>query len=306
MVLKALIVYFSQSGATARVAEAVARGLRDCGYAIDLWNLKMGPPPDVRTCTLLGIGSPVYYYRIPFNVADFVESLPRLDGQPVFTFLAYGAHSFDAATPLRRTLARRGSRDVGHFAAHGAGYFLGQLREGYLFSAGHPTAAELASAQAFGTEVAARAAGKAYTPPSFGAKPPLIYRVERLLASRWLIQHVYRRLFKVDHAKCTACGLCMDNCPTSNITRDDRGHPLWGRECLGCFSCEKDCPEEAITSILSRPLLRVLVHPFVRYNVRTWPRDPALDYARVIHRRGKTELAPTTTAVRGCQAGGKP
>jgi Pyruvate/2-oxoacid:ferredoxin oxidoreductase delta subunit/flavodoxin len=298
MVLTALIVYFSQSGATARVAEAVAHGLRDCGYAIDLWNLKMGPPPDVRNYTLLGVGSPVYYYRVPFNVADLIASLPRLDGRPVCTFLVCGAHSFDAGTSLRRMLARTGAREVGYFAARGAGYFLGHLREGLLFSADHPTAAELVAAETFGRAVAARVAGKPYTPPPFDAKPPLIYRVERLLMSRWLIHHVYCRLFKVDHGKCTACGLCMDNCPTTNIARDERGHPLWGKECLGCFSCEKDCPEEAIASILSRPLLRRFVRPFFRYNVRTWRRDPALDYARVVHRRGKTELTQTTAAVR--------
>jgi Pyruvate/2-oxoacid:ferredoxin oxidoreductase delta subunit len=266
----------------------------------------MGPPPDVRTYALLGVGSSVYYYRVPFNVADFVERLPRLDRKPVFTLLVHGHDSFDASTAFRRMLTGSGAREVGHFAARGAGYFLGHLREGYLFSAGHPTTAELDAADAFGREVAARVTGKPYTPPPFGTKPPLIYRIERLLASRWLIQHVYRRLFKVDHARCTACGLCVDNCPTSNITRDDRGHPLWGKECLGCFTCEKDCPEEAITSVLSRPLLRLLVRPFFRYNVRTWRRDPALDYARVVHRRGKTEPAQTTKAVRHHCAGGKP
>ena len=73
------------------------------------------------------------------------------------------------------------------------------------------------------------------------------------MASRWLIEHFYSRLFRVDPSKCTACGLCMDVCPTSNITKDALGRPQWDRRCLACLSCEMKCPEEAITSAVSRP-----------------------------------------------------
>lgn len=293
---RGLIVYFSQAGANAQVAEAVARGLRASGYEMDLCNLKDGSPPDVGRYGLLGIGSPVYYYRIPFNVADFARRLPRLDGVPAFAFLVSGPHGFDAGNTLRALLERTGAREVGYFETHGAAYFLGHLREGYLFSAGHPTGAELLEAERFGTAIAERVAGAPYARPRAAAKPPLVYRLERLVASRWLIRNVYSRLFKVDQAKCTACGLCMDKCPTSNITRDARGRPLWGRECLGCFSCEKDCPEEAITSFISRPVTRPLAQPFFAYNCRTWRRDPAMEYVRVVHRRGNTERVGSAAA----------
>jgi Pyruvate/2-oxoacid:ferredoxin oxidoreductase delta subunit/flavodoxin len=285
---KGLIVYFSQAGANAQVAEAVARGLRASRYEVDLWNLKDGSPPDVTRYGLLGIGSPVYYYRIPFNVADFARRLPRLEGVPAFAYVVSGPHGFDAGNALRGLLERTGAREVGYFETRGAAYFLGHLREGYLFSASHPTSSDLLEAERFGTAVAERVAGAPYTRPQAAPKLPPIYRLERLVASRWLVRNVYTRFFKVNHSKCTACNLCMERCPTSNITRDARGHPLWGRECLGCFSCEKDCPEEAITSFISRPLTRLLVRPFFAYNCRTWRREPASDHVRVIQRRGQT------------------
>jgi flavodoxin/Fe-S-cluster-containing hydrogenase component 2 len=286
---KAAIVYFSQDGTTARVAHAIAAGLRRAGYLVDLSNLRDGPPGDIRGYDLLGLGAPVYYYRLPFNVADYLRALPRLDGMPAFVFLLHGSHPFDTVNWARRTLAGRGARDVGYFHCYGEAHFLGHLREGYLFSPDHPSADELAQATAFGVAVARRGTEGEFVPAEEVPKPPLVYRLERVLASRWLVEQVYSRLFKVDSARCTACGLCMDVCPTGNIVKDDRGHPLWGRDCLYCLSCEMACPEDAIAAATSRPLLRPLARPFLRYNVSHWVREGTFDHVRVVHRKGRIE-----------------
>lgn len=286
---KALIVYFSQGGTNARVADAIATGIRQAGYETDLWNLTNGRPPDVGGYQLLGIGSPVYYFHLPLNVLHYVKRLPRLGGIPAFMFIVHGSHRIDTANWLRRTLERKGAREVGYFHCRGEAHVLPLLREGYLFSPDRPSEAELLEAKSFGEAIAERAAGARYVRPPLEPKPPLIYRLERLLASRWLMQHVYSRLFRVDSSKCTACGLCMEVCPTGNITRDTRGFPQWDRHCLVCLTCEMKCPEEAITSALSRSFPGVLIRWLFRYDVRRWVREGELTYVRVIHRRGVTQ-----------------
>lgn len=285
---KALIVYFSQSGANARVADAIATGIRGAGYEIDVCNLRTGRPPDVRDYQLLGIGSPVYYYHLPVNVSHYVAHLPSLEGIPAFVFIVHGTHRIDTANWLRRTLERKGAREVGYFHCRGEAHVLQLLREGYLFSPDRPSVDELLEATKFGGAVAARVAGSSYSPPPDDPKPPMIYRLERLLASRWLIEHVYSRRFRVDASKCTACGICMDVCPTANITKDHFGRPQWDRRCVACLSCEMKCPEEAITSVLSQPFPGVLIRALFRYNVRRWVREGELEYVRVVHRRGET------------------
>ena len=90
---KALIVYFSQSGANGRVGEAISSGLQERGYRVDTWNLKEGDPPDPLNYVLPGIGSPVYYYNVPLNVVHFLERLPSLSGIPAFVFLVHGCQS---------------------------------------------------------------------------------------------------------------------------------------------------------------------------------------------------------------------
>jgi len=282
---KSLIVYFSQGGTTARVAESIAVGLRAVEWQADLFNLKDGQPPEAGGYDLFGIGSPVYYFRPPFNVMDYVKSLPDLSGRASFVFVMHGTYRGDTGTTLRRTLAHKGAREVGYLHCQGADYFLGYLKQGYFFSPSSPTAEELAQAETFGCEVAARLAGPPYTGPEEDRPPAAIYCLERFLVNRWLVRQMYSRLFTVDAKKCNACGLCMKLCPTGNITKDKKEHPIWGRNCLLCLTCELKCPKGAITSPVSWPLFT----PFMIYNLSHASHDPALEHARVIHTHGHTQ-----------------
>ena len=91
-----LIVYFSQGGTTKKIAQAIAQGLRTSKYEVDLCDLKEAQNKDVLKHDLLGIGSPAYYFRPPFNVMDYISSLPNLAGLPFFVFLLNGTLCGDA------------------------------------------------------------------------------------------------------------------------------------------------------------------------------------------------------------------
>jgi len=148
-----LIVYYSLGGTTAQVAEHIAAGLHSAGYEVSLCDLKDGRPPDPSEYDLLGIGTPVYYFRPPFNVMDFVEDLPPLQGQRTFLFMLNGTYRYGASQPLRRELARKGARQIGFFGCYGVEHHVGYLRLGYLISAGHPNEAELLRAEEFGRQL---------------------------------------------------------------------------------------------------------------------------------------------------------
>jgi len=281
---RCLIVYFSQSGTTARVAERIAAGLRSAGYEVDLSNMNGGRLPEVGGYDLLGIGSPVYCYQPPFNVSDYLGSLPDLGGVPVFVFVMYGTYRFDTGNRIRRALAGKGAREVGYFTAHGADLYAGYLKEGYFFSPGHPTEEELGQAEEFGRQVAARVDGGEYVREEADRPPPPVYRFERLALGQWFVRNIYSRMFKADGKKCTACGLCVKLCPAGNIVEGRGRRPVWGRNCLLCYTCETQCPEEAVRWRLGWLLLR----PFAIYNARRAARDPSLDHLRIDPRSGST------------------
>ena len=259
--------------------------MRTADCQVDLCNIKHEQPPDINGYDLLGIGLPAYYFRPPFNIMDYVNSLPSLEGISTFVFMLCGSYCFNASNPIRQTLSRKGGQEVGYFKCYGAGFFLGYLREGYLFSPDHPTKKELLQAEAFGREIVAHLTNKQYIRPKYDKHPPIIYCLERFLTNRWLIKHIYSKMFKVDIKMCTTCGLCIRVCPNRNIIEGKGGIPVCGSNCLGCLSCEMKCPEEAITSVLRLPIFRL----FAIHNVRHASRDPSLDYVRVIHSHGQTK-----------------
>jgi len=279
-----LIAYFSLGGTTARVAESIATGLRADEYQVDLCNIKDAKPPDPGGYDLLGIGLPAYYFSPPVNVMDYLNSLPDLNGLPAFVFVVHGTLPGDTGTITRRLLAQKGAKDAGYFQCHGADFFLGYLKEGYFFSPDHPTEKELHEAEEFGRKVAAAKAGQEYSRPKDDPGLGFIYRMEQFLMNPWLIRNVYGRMFTVKKDKCTACGLCMKECPTGNISADKEGRPVWGHNCLLCVNCEMKCPENAIKSPVSWPIF----HPTILYNVYQASRDSSLDHVRVKHDRGTT------------------
>jgi flavodoxin/ferredoxin len=282
---KSLIVFFSQGGSTRRVAAAIAGGLLAANYGVDLYSIKDERLPDPRNYDLFGIGFPAHYFRAPFNVTDYLKSLPQLAGLPVFVFVMHGAYCGDAGNVVRSVLSEKGALDIGYYRCRGADYFLGYLKQGCLFSPDRPTADDLAEADFWGFEIAARCGGRPYAKPLQDKRPSLVYRIERFLVNRWMVTHMYSRLFRVSPKRCNACGLCVKHCPTANIRQGTRGRPVWGRNCLLCFSCEMKCPKEAI----SAPLTWLLFKPFMIYNTFRASRDPLLDHVRVVHNNGLTK-----------------
>ncbi len=281
---RCLLVYYSQGGTTNRIAESIAKSLRGARHVVALHNLKDGPAPGPDNYDVLGLGTPTYYFRPPFIVTDHLNSLPDVAGKPFFVFVVHGAVLGDAGNVVRRSLEDHGGKEIGYSRYFGADYFLGYLKRGYLLSPNHPKPDEIAQAELFGREIAARLGGKEYRRAEYDAPTRVVYRVERSLINRLFVRQMYSRLFRVDRKKCTSCGLCMKLCPTRNISEDKRGHPVWDRGCILCFSCEMKCPKDAINS----PVTWFLFRPFMIYNLWRAARDPNVEIARVKHERGWT------------------
>lgn len=282
---KSLIVYFSQGGTTAKVAEAIDSGLRSKNHQVDLHNMNDGKPPGIDGYDLLGVGLPTYIYRPPFKVMDYIQSLPELNELPVFVFLLYGTLPGDAGNIVRRGLTRKGGKEIGYFKARGADYYVGYLKKGYLFSPDNPITTELDAAKEFGRIVSDRIAGAQYHRQKDDDSPSFVYRLERFLTNRWFVKFNLSLLFFVKSKKCNSCGLCMKICPAGNIKENPKGHPVWGRNCLFCLYCEMKCPTEAIISPASWPLFS----PFHAYNIRKARSNSSIKCARVVHEKGRTK-----------------
>lgn len=280
-----LIIYFSQGGTTEKVAKSIMNGLLSSGCQVDLCNIKDSELPALEGYDLIGIGSPVYYFRPTFNIIDTVKNLPRLNGTAFFTFILFGTYSFDTDAYINSILTSKGAYQVGSYSCYGEDYFLGYLRRGAFFSPNHPTVKELEQAEAFGSVVMENYMNNNVVKPDAKQKPKAIYRFERFTTNQWLTKNILSKVFKVNHNKCNTCGICMKECPTSNISEDTDGYPIWGNNCIICLYCDLKCPEEAIRSAGSWLIFK----PFIIYNVYKALKDPEIDNVPIKFSKGQVK-----------------
>jgi ferredoxin len=52
---------------------------------------------------------------------------------------------------------------------------------------------------------------------------------------------------KLDEAKCTGCGMCLEVCPHEVFKMNTRHVEIQNRDaCMECGACSRNCPSEAI------------------------------------------------------------
>jgi NAD-dependent dihydropyrimidine dehydrogenase PreA subunit/flavodoxin len=285
---RCLICYWSLTGATQRVAERIAEGIRSEGGEPTLADVRDGVPPDVSASDVVGIGFPVHWYRAPAPVSRAINAMGRLEGKPVFVFSTNGTFRSSAVNGVRRALARRRGTEVGVFTSLGEGHFYPYARRGHQFSPGHPTATELEAARAFGAGVVrvVRALSEGEPAPPPAPRDPHghpLYAFIRLVSSQAMVRLVYARFFHADRERCVKCGLCARACPVGNIAWEKGRVPAWGRDCVNCLECVRVCPEGAVVCPIDWPIFA----PFISWTIGQALRQPGLEHACVEFRRGK-------------------
>ena len=98
--MKSIIIYYSQTGNTKSIAEAIYRGMKQVDEDSHIVSLKNIDIQDLPGYDLIGIGSPVFGFREPPFITDFIDSWPSLKGKYGFSFCTHGtlAGAFVART----------------------------------------------------------------------------------------------------------------------------------------------------------------------------------------------------------------
>jgi len=116
----ALVVYFSNTGNTEKVANAIKEGLEQAGLKVDSKNPKDATDIDFYTYDLVCVGSPSIEWQPAKPIADLLKTklnlyrsqgkikprAPKLKGKNALVFVTYsGPHTgIDEATPAGKTM----------------------------------------------------------------------------------------------------------------------------------------------------------------------------------------------------------
>jgi flavodoxin/Fe-S-cluster-containing hydrogenase component 2 len=243
--MKCLIIYFSQTGNTEKIAVAIQAGVKQTAGNCDLVKIKDANPRRLYEYDLIGLGSPVFGAE-PGNVRAFIKNMRFVGGKHIFVFCTHGSvpdYFFPGIIP---ELKHSGLVVIGTNDWYGNCTLLHHL-EPYP-TAGHPDAIDLKEAEEFGQIMVDRSrrimAGETTLIPPDSFSPPPPPEAEKFSQD---IIHALPSLLKFHKEKCLypKCRLCMEHCPMDGIDLTVKP-PVLAKPCINCEFCARICPTGAI------------------------------------------------------------
>ena len=255
MPLKSIIFYFSQQGSTKKIAEKIAKGLREGGNQCDLIrftklvkDLELIKEFNFSKYNLIGFGTPVYYFHPPYHLFEVFVALPDLSHAKGFLFCTSGGNPGATLYKIKMILDKKGIKII-----DGYDKWIGldqhrcysHFKDSALPSSlGHPNQKELITAKEFGRNLIEKLLN-----PNNPEKTDFWSKDNKWSEKGWKgsSQPFMERWFpefNLNVQKCTKCGKCAELCPVDAIVLDP--YPRWIKDCDRCYLCDLYCPEQAI------------------------------------------------------------
>ncbi|HEY97554.1 MAG TPA: hypothetical protein G4O16_05160 [Dehalococcoidia bacterium] len=296
--MKSIVIYYSMTGNTKRIAEAIHAGMSQSGYKCEIVSLKEVNIQRLFDYDLIGLGSYVDDFQEPASVTDFIKNMPSLRGKYGFTFCTHGTCPGQYIARMVRSLRRKGLIITGWNDWYGS-VFLPFLAQPY-YTDGHPDHIDLEEAMNFGKEILERSRriseGETHLIPRLPRKEKYNKRYGDLsvlddlnvvpgFESERLTQEdmkVLKPRLNVEKCKYPKCTICVDNCPTQSI-HPSQSPPINHDTCRPCslWFCEQLCPTGAI-EVNWEPIIRTEKLRKVLFN---WLAEPMKKYKDLRHFR---------------------
>lgn len=243
--MKTLIICFSQTGNTRKIAECIRQGMMEETQDCRILDLGQAAQQDLAGYDLVGLGCPVFYYQEPINVRDFLKALPEMPGKNWFIFCTHGSIIGNTFPSMIRHLQQKGVAVIGYHDTYADAWL--PFYPHPTYTTGHPDRQDLDEARLFGKWIVDQArdviSGKARTV----AEPDPIPE-EWLKNAQWFTAEKMAQIFpplRLNSDLCTQCLECEQNCPVEGI--DLTAEPIRMQEpCIFCWRCVNICPERAI------------------------------------------------------------
>lgn len=246
-VKRGLVVWYSQTGNTGRIGKLIAAVWRKAGIKVDSGDYRDLVNINPADYDVIAAGSPVYYYEVPENFRKWINGISAVDGTPVASFVTFGGeggNQHNTAYSILDLFSRKGGvpAGMGLFGAMSAfsPTWSSGNGERVLKYRDQPDENVYSEVRKYAAEIIQRV--KEGSP--FNAEDEFSFRDYisgglSIGATKLLITG-----HKVNRDKCIGCGTCVRKCPADAI------FPEKGQVdtdlCIACFGCVNNCPAEAV------------------------------------------------------------
>lgn len=245
--MNVLIIYFSQTGGTEKIAKIIEQGILTRGNECEIIKIKSADTKDFNEFDLIGIGTPTFFYREPRNVRAFIRNIKSVVGKHSFIFCTHGSIIGNTFYYMSKELSKKGFIVIGSFDSYSNSSI--QFYPKIMHTAKHPDEIELEEAKKFGenicdTSLRIQNGNLNLIPKLELIKNTWWARNPKLLTLEALRENSPK--FNINLDKCTECLICQDNCPVNAIDIEIDPPEIQKEGCIFCWYCEKLCPKGAI------------------------------------------------------------
>jgi ferredoxin/flavodoxin len=150
--LKGIVVFYSSTGNTAQIANALYKGMKSV-ISCDVATVKQVKPADMAKYDVIALGSPNWYMREVANTKVFTHDMPVMRGKHCIIFGTHGGSPLGQFWSMSRNVIKKGMTIIGWSDWYGSDFMTphSAYPDGEW---GHPDEVDLAEAEAFGRKMA--------------------------------------------------------------------------------------------------------------------------------------------------------
>lgn len=240
-----LVLWYSQTGLTRRYARLIGCILQKNGLAVDVREMQEFDRNTLTNHDFIVVGTPVFYYDTPVNVAEWLKTMPSIQGIPIAAFVSFGGpegNQHNASSHILKLLAEKGGVPVGRDAFRNiASYPTPHWNNPKQVSGQHlPDAATFNQVRRFTADSLERIVRGETISVGYEVALREVLRALPLasLNKKAITKHT------VDPHNCIGCQTCVKKCPTKAINPSKQ--TVDRDKCLTCFGCLNNCPADAV------------------------------------------------------------
>lgn len=246
----ALVFWYSQTGNTARAGRVIARQLEKHGLMVDAGEYRKIDRDSLKGYDFVVAGSPVYYYDVPENLQNWMATLAEIKDVPVASYVTFGGEGgnyHNSACTLLEHLHAKGGIPVGlnafgNMSTYAITWSYGNADRVLKFK-DKPDQASFTSMREYASTLLTRIQiGQPMDiDREFNFRDMLKAKPSIWISKRLIDKHT------IDQDQCVGCGTCRKKCPVDAIDLD--AYRVDRDRCLLCLGCVNNCPEGAVDMV---------------------------------------------------------